>query len=61
MLLATEYYYPQQETSMSIAYNARLGTYVAQDSIGQVVAIYNPNTHGSVDEFRNAMAHESAA
>jgi hypothetical protein len=46
---------------MSINYSHRLSTYVAQDSIGQVVAIYDPGIHGSVDEFRNAMSRESAA
>ncbi len=45
---------------MSINYNAALDTYVAQDNIGQVVAIYDPKTHGTLDGFRNAMGRYSA-
>jgi len=40
---------------MSINFNARLGTYVAQDNIGQVVAVYDPKVHGTVEEFRNSI------
>lgn len=45
---------------MSINYNALLGTYVAQDTIGQVIDIYQPAKHGTLEEFRNAMAREAA-
>ncbi|WP_267475844.1 hypothetical protein ACDH70_06715 [Xanthomonas axonopodis pv. poinsettiicola] len=40
---------------MSINFNATLGTYVALDAYGQVLAIYSPSTHGTVEEFRNEM------
>jgi len=46
---------------MSINFNHRLGTYVAQDTIGQVVAIYSPEDHGTLAEFRNRMAQEGHA
>ncbi|MGO1069516.1 hypothetical protein [Lysobacter sp. CA199] len=41
---------------MSINFNHQLGTYVAQDSVGQVVGIYSPQEHGDIAGFRNAMA-----
>jgi hypothetical protein len=40
---------------MSINYNLKLGTYVCQDTCGCVLSVYDPATHGTVDEFRNAM------
>ncbi|QWF18727.1 hypothetical protein [Lysobacter capsici] len=41
---------------MSINFNHQLGTYVAQDSVGQVVGIYSPQEYGDIAGFRNAMA-----
>lgn len=41
---------------MSIAFNAALQTYVAHDEYGVVEAIYDPARHGTLAEFRNAMA-----
>jgi hypothetical protein len=41
---------------MSINFNLNLDTYVAQDAFGLVVAIYDRNKHGSLAEFRNAVA-----
>lgn len=45
---------------MSINYNAQLNTYVAQDTIGQVLGIYDPAVHGTVEEFRHAMTEANA-
>lgn len=41
---------------MSINYNTKLGRYVAQDEYGVVISMYNPSVHGTLEEFRNAMA-----
>lgn len=45
---------------MSINYNARLNTHVAQDRFGVVLGIYNPAQHGSLDEFRRLMTEQYA-
>lgn len=44
---------------MSINFNTKLGRYVAQDEYGVVVSIYDPAVHGTLDEFRNAMARSA--
>lgn len=36
---------------MRIQYNLSLDTYTAVDKYGVVLAIYDPATHGSVDQF----------
>ncbi len=45
---------------MSINFNTTLNTYVAQDTIGQVLGIYDPAVHGTVEEFKHAMTNAFA-
>lgn len=41
---------------MTITFNNKKQTYIAVDKRGLVLGIYNPAEHGTVEEFRNAMA-----
>lgn len=45
---------------MSINFNTRLKTYVAQNERGEVLGIYDPKRHGTVDDFKREMVHASA-
>lgn len=45
---------------MSINFNARLNTHVAQDRFGVVLGIYSPAEHGSLEEFKRLMTEQHA-
>lgn len=45
---------------VTIQFNTRKNTYIALDIRGMVLGIYDPKVHGTVEEFRNAMAELAA-